>query len=298
MHDDAATAGRGLVMTLPVDPHAGALARHAVRDTLTAAGAERWLEATELAVTEVVTNAVLHARGPIELRVVVAHDHTLVEVEDATTVLPALRGYGPQATTGRGLSMVTAVTSACGARHVGGLDSGKVVWFRVDDDVQEADDPLAAWDDPDPADDDLPADHVDVRLLALPVHRWLEARQQHDALLRELVLHLVRHPDDAPADAVDLALGERGRGTIARALAAVATPGRPLPSRVDLTVPVDPALVPAFRALQSALRVAERLAVDQRLLVPPSVPELVALRDWVVGQIDDQCAGAAPVAWA
>ena len=85
-------------------------------------------EAATLAVSELVTNAVLHARSVFELVLrSTAHD-LRVEVHDASPVLPARKHYGVNAGTGRGMLLIEAMTDRWGAESTG---AGKVVWFEL-----------------------------------------------------------------------------------------------------------------------------------------------------------------------
>ena len=81
--------------------------------------------------TEVVTNAVLHART--EVRVVLQYDaasgHVRCEVTDGSPVMPRVRRHSIEATTGRGLRLLDQVASTWGTSRVG---TGKTVWFEVD----------------------------------------------------------------------------------------------------------------------------------------------------------------------
>lgn len=74
--------------------------------------------------SELVTNAVLHARTPITVRVSRGAAIRL-EVCDSSPVLPNIRGHGSQTTTGRGLHLVSALASAWGSEP---RAEGKVVW--------------------------------------------------------------------------------------------------------------------------------------------------------------------------
>jgi anti-sigma regulatory factor (Ser/Thr protein kinase) len=74
--------------------------------------------------SELVTNAVLYARTQITVTVK-RNANVRLEVADASPVLPNLRGYGAENTTGRGLHLVSALASAWGCDP---LDDGKVVW--------------------------------------------------------------------------------------------------------------------------------------------------------------------------
>jgi hypothetical protein len=77
-----------------------ARARHARR-----VGREEWLDAGELAVSEVVTNAALHAHTPIDLHLEVLADRLRVAVRDRNPEMPLQRHYDDEATTGRGMGL-------------------------------------------------------------------------------------------------------------------------------------------------------------------------------------------------
>jgi anti-sigma regulatory factor (Ser/Thr protein kinase) len=86
------------------------------------------IETCVLLVSELATNAVLHARTPftvtIESRRVLR-----VEVHDDDPRLPHARDYGPEASSGRGLHLVEALAQSSGTvTHSAG---GKSVWFEL-----------------------------------------------------------------------------------------------------------------------------------------------------------------------
>ncbi len=78
-----------------------------------------------LAVSELVTNAVLHASPPLSLRVACAERSVLVEVLDRTSLRPRRQRPTDDDEHGRGLNIVAAVTSSWGTRRAG---AGKSVW--------------------------------------------------------------------------------------------------------------------------------------------------------------------------
>jgi len=84
----------------------------------------------ELLVSELVTNAVLHARSAT--RVTIDHDGTTVRIAvcDDSPTRPRLRDYGPEAVTGRGLVIVDRIARRWG---VDPSDDGKCVWFEIED---------------------------------------------------------------------------------------------------------------------------------------------------------------------
>jgi anti-sigma regulatory factor (Ser/Thr protein kinase) len=112
----------------PVPTSAGE-ARRLIRQALAEAGETAAVDAAELAVSELVTNAILHAVTPVELSVEVSSDTVTVSVRDWSPKLPTRRTWGPQSTTGRGLALVASVTDAFGVEPQ--EPTGKAVWFRV-----------------------------------------------------------------------------------------------------------------------------------------------------------------------
>jgi hypothetical protein len=104
------------------------MARRFVRDTLTTWGVDEHTDTAALLISELVTNAVLHARSGPEIVLLFEGTVLRVEVHDASPVLPARRHYGLQAGTGRGIVLVEEMATQWGAEPTG---SGKVVWFEL-----------------------------------------------------------------------------------------------------------------------------------------------------------------------
>ncbi|MET8410875.1 SpoIIE family protein phosphatase [Streptomyces sp. NPDC005195] len=106
------------------DPAAAGQARRHVRAQLTAWGLDEVIMTTELVVSELVSNVVRHASGPITLRLL--RGRTLVcEVADASPVMPRIRRAADTDEGGRGLQLIAAVSSRWGARYTA---SGKCIW--------------------------------------------------------------------------------------------------------------------------------------------------------------------------
>ena len=92
-----------------------------------------------LATSELVTNAVLHARTEIEIGITVAEHTVLVTVHDLDLARPQQRPYDGREG-GWGLGLVGAMTEASALEvHA---DGGKTAWFRVPRGA-----PLAVGDD-------------------------------------------------------------------------------------------------------------------------------------------------------
>jgi anti-sigma regulatory factor (Ser/Thr protein kinase) len=111
---------------LPAEPSSAGAARRFVSGLLS--DPTETVETVVLLVSELASNAVLHARTPFELRVRVDDTTIRVEVIDANPMLPALKAYAPESVTGRGLHMVADEADRWGCETVA---EGKVVWFEV-----------------------------------------------------------------------------------------------------------------------------------------------------------------------
>lgn len=112
----------------PTLPRAGAASVESVRDT------------AELLLTEVVTNAVVHARTDSFVTVQPEADRLWVAVKDWSPLLPVAPapasaralvelGLAAVPTSGRGLDLLDALASSWGFQRAG---AGKVVWFALD----------------------------------------------------------------------------------------------------------------------------------------------------------------------
>lgn len=111
-------------IALPAETGTPRLARRAVLERL--ADVPR-RDDLLLCVSEVVTNAVLHAGTPKHLSVRPIGDVLLVEVADGDPRLPTRRAHDPTSATGRGLHFLDDLTVRWGARPTA---DGKVVWFE------------------------------------------------------------------------------------------------------------------------------------------------------------------------
>ncbi|MDT7536764.1 MAG: hypothetical protein QOI82_349 [Actinomycetota bacterium] len=114
--------------SLPPVPPSASEARRLVREALSEVGETATVSSAELAVSELVTNAILHAATPVELTIEVTTATVTVWVRDSHPRLPLQREPTAGATTGRGLAIVAAVADAQG---VDVRDPGKAVWFRL-----------------------------------------------------------------------------------------------------------------------------------------------------------------------
>lgn len=269
-------------------------ARRAIREWLTDAGRGDLAEDAELAVSEVVTNALLHAGTPVELTARMDVGFVRVEVADGSSHLPRSRDFDTVSGTGRGLKLLEQTVDRWGAERRG---EGKVVWFELGDltasTAEGGIDDSGRHADPDAVTIEL----LDVPLLLISA--WLE---HAEALLREYLLisldddaarALERH---AAASAALTLLEEQwpelDLGLSPDELLAGAVEPHVSARRLELVVPADS--VAGFPALNELIEDALVLADRGETLTPPTQPEIRAMRRRLTEEVRDQAAGAAP----
>ncbi|MFG2875469.1 SpoIIE family protein phosphatase [Streptomyces sp. NPDC048337] len=109
---------------LDADPAIVGEARHLVLDQLSAWDLDELAFSTELIVSELVTNAIRHAGGPVRLRLIRA-DTLTCEVSDSSNTQPRMRRARSSEEGGRGLYIVAQLSHRWGSRYTMG---GKTVW--------------------------------------------------------------------------------------------------------------------------------------------------------------------------
>ncbi|MFJ4624307.1 ATP-binding protein [Streptomyces sp. NPDC088812] len=125
------TEGDCAEWTFPADPGAVRTARGAVRGQLRHWGLDSVGDLAALLVSELVTNALRHATGPIGVRLVrpAGLDGVLrAEVSDPLPDPPRERVARPDDEGGRGLQLVASSARSWGTRPG---DTGKTVWFEL-----------------------------------------------------------------------------------------------------------------------------------------------------------------------
>ncbi|MCX4234225.1 ATP-binding protein [Streptomyces ortus] len=125
------TEGDVAEWTFPAEPGAVRTARSVVRGQLLAWGLDALSDVTALLVSELVTNSLRYATGPIGVRLVRPSgppDALLVEVSDPLPDPPRERAAHPDDETGRGLRLVADSARRWGTRPG---ETGKTVWFEL-----------------------------------------------------------------------------------------------------------------------------------------------------------------------
>jgi anti-sigma regulatory factor (Ser/Thr protein kinase) len=125
-------ASEGVVERSQTFPHRAdspRAARHFVSATLEKWGVEgELLDDAALVVTELTSNALLHAHSDSSVTVALTSDAIYLSVHDHNPVLPTRRPATDMQPSGRGLGMVAVVSRHWGADLV---DEGKIVWAEL-----------------------------------------------------------------------------------------------------------------------------------------------------------------------
>ena len=115
--------------TFEPDVNAAAAARQFLRSQLEQLSIpDPPFETAVLLTSELVSNALLHARTSVDLTLITSPACVRVEVHDGNSRRPVASATPDDATSGRGLMMVQALAGAWG---VDGTVEGKTVWFEL-----------------------------------------------------------------------------------------------------------------------------------------------------------------------
>ena len=127
-------------LDLPPTTDSVPAARRFVRRELGAADVD--IDTAALLVSEVVTNAVLHARTAVRLSIRASRSEAHIEVRDGSPVEPRVHAFSPTSATGRGLRLLELLAKRWGVR-ADPRTGGKIVWFDVGEPTDTAWDQLA-----------------------------------------------------------------------------------------------------------------------------------------------------------
>jgi anti-sigma regulatory factor (Ser/Thr protein kinase) len=297
-------------LELAPEPRSVKAARDWVGDALRELGRDDLTDAAELGVSELVTNAILHATPPIVLRLGGTPSHPRVEVHDSSVAPPVIRDMTEEerllAAVGRGLGIVAMFSTTWGAEVSA---DGKLVWF------EPAAEPVA---DPEEAlersgevfdlslvvqhrleETGIPDDRYTVALKGMPVRLFQHHRLWYEEVRRELRLLALNHGTEYPiaAELSELTLQveqERHLATGTEALDQAMAAGL---ERVDLEYQVPTSAARTMTRLRELLLEVDEFCREQRLLTLAPTPQMLALRDWYLGEFGRQARGEAPTPW-
>ena len=305
--------GQGGMSTLYLEPvvESTTQARHWVSARLSDLPLEV-AECAALLTSELVTNAVLHAATPLSVTLHVLSGRIRVDVADGSPVIPALKEYGPDAATGRGLTLFNTLASGWGVHPVPG---GKIVWFELPVDVPvgvvEFSDGtfhfdligMAQADRREPA---VSSPRITIDLLGIPVALLQKASEEYEGLFRELRLMKERADSGIPSstqlpDRLSVLVsdvGSRFNGF---------GPGmdenwqdvvdRQVPS-YDWHISLPQAAATACEFYSAMLDEADEFSRSARLLTLPASDTSIAVRRWFLSELVTQLRGQAPTPWS
>ncbi|MGH3496184.1 MAG: ATP-binding protein [Nocardioidaceae bacterium] len=290
------------------DPRSASIARRWVRDQLRPQHADV-LDSAELATSELVTNAILHAQTSIGIDIVDVADGVRVEIHDSSPLpLVASNGVDPDGglfdedvvSIGNGLNILSAIT------HDWGIDDseldGKTVWFVPAGDGRAKTAPGTAEVLPN-HDARVPQgpDLVDVIFIDAPINLIADAAARFHALRRELKLLTLGADSDTTSSARLQALAKRFEAPIPitvqpdtqfdDAVAAGMT-------YATLRYTVDRLGASRCGAVGDLLDLADQYCHAERLLTLESPAEEARARRWLLDEFVRQAGGHAPRPWS
>lgn len=286
----------------PARPVSVGDARRAVVELLSGQDRDDLVETAELLVSELVTNALVHAGTAIDVAASLDETGLRVEVADGSPHFPVRRRYAPTAGTGRGMMMLEAMVDAWGVARRSG---GKAVWFLIShaDEGGESVTELRM----DESGELTASATVDVTLLNVPLLLHAAWQEHAATLLREYLLASMDLDED------DRAIRLHAEATDAMAILEQYIPRTEVImvadrlmrdaidphvscGRVDVEVPT--ASVAHFRTLQETIEAALAMSAEGLFLTPPTQPEIQAFRRWCCHQVLSQAQGAQPERWS
>ncbi len=275
-----------------------AQARRLVQRQLDDWGQSDLCDDARLVVSELLTNAALHAKPPIKLRLARLPAGVRLEVSDGSPELPLKVRAGADVMTGRGWSLVEALCDSWGVQPAG---QGKVVWATLlppDGDASEipasydshtVDTELMNLGQLSRFDDD--AVRYEVTLGDVPTELLIAAKGHIDSLIREFALLASGAAGGAtsPVPRKLTALIERVVGNFSEARQSIkkqalraAQRGEP---RTQLTLHLPLSAAEAGLAYLSALDEVDAYCRDEQMLTLESPPAHRLFRSWYVEEL-------------
>ncbi len=278
-------------LTLNVSPQSVRDARRWVVEACRGIGREDLADCAELAVSELVTNSLLHGLPPIVVRLGGTVAHPRIEVSDGSPDPPSLNPRMAEddellSTIGRGLGLVASCSTVWGARI---LAEGKVVWFvpstmQLSERIHRPG--RIQYEGEPPDTDPAPKEPATIRILGLPTATYTAFRQHYREIRRELSLLALASEETYPTAATlselfllfehDFRLNS-GSSAVERALA---TGG----DVVDVDIIVERSSIPTIAQMIDVLELANEFCRTERLLSVAASPALREFSRWYLGE--------------
>lgn len=277
-------------------------ARRWVVGTCHEIGRDDLAECAELGVSELVTNALLHAEPQLTVRVRGTREHPRVEVQDGSVEQPVMPADEVRVeddvllTFGRGLGIVARCSTAWGVELE---DDGKTVWFAPA--IRPGGVPVAGriTGHPPPTEPEPSPDEMHIDIVGVPLRSFVQFQRHYRELRREVRLLALAHESDYPLakDLSDLFGSlERdlregiGAEQIEQALASGA-------AAADLHVAMPRETAATIGRFIELLDLADAFCREERLLSLARTPGQQRFQRWFLSEFVRQERGEAPLPW-
>lgn len=272
-------------------------------------------------VSELATNAVIHARSAFSVHLVHTEGSIQVGVQDFSPVVPFQRWYSERATTGRGLRLVASLAENWGVEST---QDGKTIWFET---LPSQELPVRAWEDTQDLEleglasrftdfgdsmDDLvlvPQDELlAIHALNLPLQLWAASKQHMEGLLREFELICIARDRDSQEDTparllamVALLTQQYGPGTALRdapILAALEAGQTHMDHTMIFPIVLVEGTLRMVRELGSLLEESDEYCRQGEHLLTLATPPIIAsYRRWYLREVTTQLQDGEATPW-
>ncbi len=260
------------------------------------------VECAELGVSELVTNALLHATAPITVRVRGTREHPRIEVRDGSVDVPLMPGEPDDEddlllTFGRGLSIVARCATAWGVEVE---DDGKIVWFvPADHSGETMVDGVVTGVAAGSAPREPGPDEMGIGLRGVPLRSFIDFQRHYRELRREVRLLALAHADEYPlAKNLSDLFGDLERelreGIGAEQIEQALQSGA---AATDLHVAMPRETAATIGRFIELLELADAFCREERLLSLARTPEQQQFQRWFLGEFVRQQRGEPPLAW-
>ena len=293
-------------LLLDPEPQSVRRARVFIGEELERLGRLDLVDAAELGVSELVTNAILHADPPITVRLRGSRRRPRVEVHDTSSRPPSVVADMTDddhilRTFGRGMGIVALYSQSWGADV---SSDGKVVWFvpsgEPGADIAEGEVyDLAEAVELAMADVEPPESMMTVRLLGMPAQVFATFRGWYSEIRRELRLLSFDQRDRFPVaeELAELTLQVESERRLARGVERLNAAIAEGLSSVDLEYVVPTTAADTMQRMQEVMLRADRFCRDQSLLTVAATTQQLQLMEWYTGEFVRQSRGEAPLPW-
>ncbi|HET7328401.1 MAG TPA: ATP-binding protein [Nocardioidaceae bacterium] len=293
---------------LDPEPRSATLARRWMRDVLDQIDRPELAESASVAVSELVTNSILHAQTTISLVVQTFGKRVVVTVTDRSPVPSRARissdaSPDDETTVGRGLRIVRACAVDWG---ITSSPHGKAIWF-VPSDAPHSVDP-ASFPGMDLLGDEeqdevvIEGPRVLVRMVDAPVVVLRHFHDKWNELLREMQLIALGEPSELQGLAQELiglvAITRSTRWMTPDSVGALVESTVSGADRIDLELDIPTAARPAFARQLEIARILDEATYQDLLLYLPGGGQAEQLREWWFGGIARQLGGEPPQPWS